>query len=153
MAGRNLGEEQISSVHESKQWDSNLLTIRLWNFFFGQTIEFHKHASEIVFLEIVAGSGNLSTAVEDINLSVHAIDNKAKRHCQVSIHVLDLTKQSDVAVLLDLTCHANIASAHLAPPCGTASKARERPLPQSYIKSDPLRSEQPAVGIGRAIRP
>ena len=93
MAGRNLGEEQISSVHESKQWDSNLLKIRLWNFFFGQTIEFHKHASEIVFLEIFAGSGDLSTAVKDINLSVHAIDNKAQRQSQVSIHVLDLTKQ------------------------------------------------------------
>ena len=80
------------------------------------------------------------------------LTTKPKDTVRCSIHVLDLTKQSDVAVLLDLTCHANIASAHLAPPCGTASKARERPLPQSYIKSDPLRSEQPAVGIGRAIR-
>jgi len=144
-------------MHESTQWDNDLLQIRLWNFSFAwgiplgklQKIEFHKHASEMLFLEIFAGSGNLSTAVKDINLSVYAIDNKAKRHSQVSIHVLDLTKQSDVAVLLDLTCHANIASAHLAPPCGTASKARERPLPESlaHIKADPLRSQQQPLGL------
>ena len=157
MAGQNLGKEKISSMHESTQWDKDLLKIRLWNFSFAwgiplgklQKIEFHRHSSEMVFLEIFAGSGNLSTAVKDINLSVYAIDNKAKRHSQVSIHVLDLTKQSDVAVLLDLTCHANIASAHLAPPCGTASKARERPLPESlaHIKADPLRSEQQPLGL------
>ena len=157
MAGQNLGDEQISSMHESTQWDNDLLKIRLWNFSFAwgiplgklQKIEFHKHASEMLFLEIFAGSGNLSTAVKDINLSVYAIDNKAKGHSQVSIHVLDLTKQSDVAVLLDLTCHANIASAHLAPPCGTASKARERPLPESlaHIKADPLRSQQQPLGL------
>ena len=157
MAGQNLGKEKISSMHESTQWDKDLLKIRLWNFSFAwgiplgklQKIEFHRHSSEMVFLEIFAGNGNLSTAVKDISLSVYAIDNKAKRHSQVSIHVLDLTKQSDVAVLLDLTCHANIASAHLAPPCGTASKARERPLPESlaHIKADPLRSEQQPLGL------
>lgn len=157
MAGRNLGEEQIPSMHESIQWDNDLLEIRLWNFSFAwgiplgklQQIEFHRHASEMVFLEIFAGSGNLSTAVKDINLSVYAVDNQAKRHSQVSIHVLDLTKQSDVAVLLDLTCHANIASAHLAPPCGTASRARERPLPASlaHIRADPLRSAEQPLGL------
>ena len=76
------------------------------------------------------------------------MDNKVRRHGPVAIHALDLTRPSDVSVLLDLTCHANIASAHLAPPC-TSSRARERPLPDhlSHIRAEPLRSDERPLGL------
>ncbi len=144
-------------MHDNNQWDNNLLEIQLWNFSFTwlvplgrlRKIEFHKESSEMIFLEIFAGSGNLSSAVKDVHIPVYAVDNKARRHGPVAIHVLDLTKQSDIAVILDLACYVNVASAHLAPPCGTASKARERPLPDdlAHIRSEPLRSSEMPLGL------
>ena len=77
----------------------------------------------MIFLEVFAGSGNLS------GLTVHGIDHITNRQTGVSIHVLDLTKSSDVDILLDMALRANIASAHFAPPCRTSSKARERLFP------------------------
>ena len=80
---------------------------------------------------------------------MHAIDNTTKRQSKVAIHVLDLTRDSDMEVLLDMATHANIGSAHFAPPCGTASKARERPMPNDMqsLKSEPLRSASRPLGI------
>ena len=154
-AGDPLGSD-LSSVHDA-QWDEGLTSIQLWNFSFSwqvplgklKKIEFHKNASELLFLEIFSGSGNLSSSIKDCGMTVYAVDNKTHRHGQVAIHALDLTKQSDIAVLLDLTCHANVPSAHVAPPCGSSSRARERPLPQhlSHIKADPLRSNERPLGL------
>ncbi len=95
-----------------------------------------------------SGSGNLSTAVKEFGIPVYAVDSKVRSHGPVAIHALDLTRPSDVSVLLDLTCHANIASAHLAPPCAS-SRARERPLPDhlSHIRAEPLRSDERPLGL------
>ena len=80
---------------------------------------------------------------------MHAIDDKARRQSNVSMHVLDLTRDNDVEVLLDMATHANIGSAHFAPPCGTSSKARERPLPKGMemIRAEPLRSPSHLLGV------
>ena len=43
-------------------------------------------------------------------LLVHAIDDKTRHQSKVSIHVLDLTRDNDVDVLLDMATHANIGS-------------------------------------------
>ena len=139
------------------QCDFDLTSIQLWNFSFTwhvplgrlRKIEFHKSSSEMLFLEIFSGSGNLSTAVKEFGLPVYAVDNKVRRHGQVATHALDLTKPSDASVLLDLACHANIASAHLAPPCGTSSRAREKPLPShlSHVRAEPLRSDDRPLGL------
>ena len=117
-------------------------SLGLWNFDFTlpvslkrlQCIDFNTSLEEVVFAEIFAGSGNLSETVRDAGLTVHAIDSvsKSKRQSGVSIHVLDLTKENDISILLDVACHGAIVSAHFAPPCGTSSKARERPLPPGH---------------------
>ena len=115
-----------------------------------QPIKFNVSSNELIFLEVFAGSGNLSEAVGQKGLFVHAIDLKAKRQTGVSIHILDLTRDNDVGVLLDMATHANIGVAHFAPPCGTSSKARERPLPKEMqsINAVPLRSESHPLGLG-----
>ena len=48
-----------------------------------------------------------------------------------------------------MACHGAIVSAHFAPPCGTSSKARERPLPPELksVVSKPLRSSDEPLGI------
>ena len=103
----------------------------------------------MVFLEIFAGSGNLSKAAREVGYRIHPVDSTTKRQTAVAMHVLDLTKDSDAYVLLDLVCNANIASGHLAPPCGIAYRSRERPLPAelSHIKSLPLRSGEHPLGL------
>ena len=112
-------------------------------------VRFVSHASEMIFLEVFAGSGNLSESVRSLGLTVHAIDSVTKRQTGVSIHVLDLTKSSDVDILVDMALRANIASAHFAPPCGTSSKARERPLPEGMqgVRAEPLGSSSQPLGI------
>ena len=72
----------------------------------------------MVFLEIFAGSGNLSKAARDVGYRILPVDSTTKRQTGVAMHVLDLTKEADACILLDLVCNANIASGHLAPPAG-----------------------------------
>ena len=107
------------------------------------------HASELIFLEVFAGSGNLSESIRSLGLTVHAIDSVTKRRTGVAIHVLYLTNASDLAIVFDIVSLANIASEHFAPPCGTSSKAREKPLPEGMdsVKADPLRSGQHPLGL------
>ena len=131
--------------------------VDIWNFNFCwrcslrklQPIKFDVSSSELIFLEVFAGSGNLSEAVRHKGLLVHAIDFKTKRQSGVAIHILDLTRDNDVDVLLDMATHGNIGSAHFAPPCGTASKAREKPLPEEMqsINATPLRSATHPLGL------
>ena len=103
---------------------------------------------ELVFLEVFAGSRNLSESVRSLGLTVHAIDSITKRQTGVAIHVLDLTKSSDLDILFDIALRASIASAHFAPPCGTSSKARERLLPEEKqgVRAGPLRSFSQPLG-------
>ena len=132
-------------------------TLSFWNFDFSWDISLRSmrpvslaaNASELIFLEVFAGSGNLSESVRSLGLTVHAVDSVTKRRTGVAIHTLDLTKQSDLNILLDIVSRANIASAHFAPPCGTSSKARERPLPEGMedVKAEPLRSIQYPLGL------
>ena len=132
-------------------------TVDIWNFSFqlpcalGQlkSVNLQCDISQLVFLEIFAGSGNLSKAAREIGYSIHPVDSTTKRQMGVAMHVLDLTKESDTSVLLDLVCSANIASGHMAPPCGTASRSREKPMPPelNHIRSVPLRSDERPLGL------
>ena len=105
--------------------------------------------SDMVFLEIFAGSGNLSKAAREIGHRIHAMEPTTKRQTGVAMRVLDLAKESDAYVLLEFVCNSNVASGHMAPPCGTASQSRERPLPAelSHIRSVPLRSDEHPLGL------
>ena len=130
--------------------------LNFWNFEFTwspslkslKPVRLVSHASKMIFLEVFAGSGNLSEAVRSLGLTVHAIDPITKRQTGVAIHVLDLTKSSDLEILFDIALRANVASAHFAPPCGTSSKAREQPLPEEMqdVKAEPLRSITEPLG-------
>ena len=154
--GASVSSSAFSSL--PSQFDvPDASSVGLWNFDFTlpvslkrlQCIDFDTSSEEVVFAEIFAGSGNLSESVRDAGLAVHAIDSVSKRQSGVSIHVLDLTKENDISILLDVACHGAIVSAHFAPPCGTSSKARERPLPPEleHVVSNPLRSSDEPLGI------
>ena len=151
------GITSTGGLQEPKIRFPDIMEVDIWNFQFCwhtsllklQPIKFNVSSDELIFLEVFAGSANLSEAMRRKGLLVHAIDDKPRRQSKVSIHVLDLTRDNDVDVLLDMATHANIGSAHFAPPCGTASRARERPLPKGMesIKAEPLRSASQPLGV------
>ena len=62
---------------------------------------------------------------------------------------LDLHDDHDVSIFLEMLSSANVCLAHFGPPCGTASRARERPLPPqlAHVQACPLRSDESPFGL------
>ena len=81
----------------------------------------------MVCVEIFAGCAQLSASLKAEGFSVLPIDHKPGKAQKAKLMVLNLTKQSDIEVLLQILCTANIAYCHCAPVCGTGSRARDKP--------------------------
>ena len=79
-------------------------------------------------IEVFAGSARLSQALQDSQFSAIAVDHKDKSGHPILR--LDLTNPAEAQILLDLIReHARIIRyIHLAPPCGTCSAARSKPI-------------------------
>lgn len=88
--------------------------------------------SDLLFLEVFAGTARLSKAVRDLGFQAMPIDKSAKRSSQIHICIYNLALPEDVQQLLEfITMNKDrIAWLHFAPACGTASRARERRLPR-----------------------
>ena len=89
-----------------------------------------KSLNKIFALEICAGSARLSKAAVEQGFASIAIDHKSDRSCGIAIQHYDL---ADPSHLESLICFIkenkdDIAMVWMAQPCGTASRARERPL-------------------------
>ena len=98
-----------------------------------QESKFHgKLLHDLIFVEICAGSARLTRAARNAGFRGIAIDHSDRRSCGVDICIFELEDQSQVDALCQfLEAEAsNIACVWIAPSCGTASKARERRLPQ-----------------------
>lgn len=82
-------------------------------------------------IEIFSGSCNLSTAID------HAQSHKFRTL------IFDLTLQTDQLLLLDIIRTQRPFLVWLAPPCGTASRARNIPVQNQYGEpfAEPLRSD------------
>ena len=87
---------------------------------------------EVMVLEIFAGTARLSRAVRDVGMSAMAVDKDSQRTQSVHIATYDLNEPDQVTALSDfIVKHSHIILwAHFAPSCGTASRARGRPLPK-----------------------
>ena len=103
-------------------------------------------------IEVFAGTARLSTVAGRLGFRTLAVDRSSRRS-NFAIQKLDLTQDHDVQTLLDvINLEApNIAWIHLAPPCGTASAARSRPLPSvarhGGTVPQPLRSTSEPQGL------
>ena len=108
---------------------------------------------EVMVLEIFAGTARLTRAVRDAGMSAMAIDKDAQRAQSVHIAHYDLNDPEQLAALEDfIGKHSDrILWAHFAPSCGTASRARGKPLPKLEklgIKvPKPLRSDSRPMGM------
>ncbi|CAE7797960.1 unnamed protein product [Symbiodinium sp. CCMP2592] len=112
---------------------------------------FPQRATPLV-IEIFAGTARLSTACQKLGFRTLAIDKSTARG-RFPIQRLDLTDADDLCILLDIIRleAANIVWIHCAPPCGTASAARSRPIPELTAAGvrvpQPLRSTSEPQGL------
>ena len=109
--------------------------------------------SEFICIEVFAGTARLSKAAYEAGFQAVAVDHQKQRAEGHSITIFDLAVQQQLVVLLEFIKEnqAVIVWIHLAPPCGTASRARDRKLKvpkhlQSLVPG-PLRSEDRPDGL------
>jgi hypothetical protein len=108
---------------------------------------------DLLFVEIFAGTARLSKIVREHGIGILPVDKTAARASQVFIANYDLTDPEEVAALMTLleTEKERILAIHLAPACGTASKAREKKLlsfrNKGFKVPVPLRSKAKPMGL------
>ena len=106
--------------------------------------KFHNtYIEDIIIVEICAGSARLTKTARAMGFEGVGVDHSSKRSCGVDICVFDLANPAELEDLLeyirkDASC---IALIWIAPSCGTASRARERPIPGHEKCPQPLRSD------------
>ena len=112
-------------------------------------------ASELLFVEIFAGTARLSKHAREAGFRVLPVDKTAARSSQIYIAQYDITDPCQFKSLLQVLESEKdlIAAVHLAPACGTASKAREKKL-LSWVRKGfkvpvPLRSSSKPMGVDR----
>ena len=109
--------------------------------------------SDLLFVEVFAGTARLCKATKEFGIEVLPVDKTSSRASQIYIAQYDVTDPEQLECLmevLEVEKH-RIVALHLAPACGTASKAREKKL-VSWAKKGfkipkPLRSAQKPMGV------
>ena len=102
--------------------------------------------AECICIELCCGSGKLSRALKLLGFSVIGIDSSNNRHtCRIRPVCIDLTKDSAFELFASIMSTKMVLYCHSAPPCGTGSEARERPISrelkrQGAPEPKPLRS-------------
>ena len=115
---------------------------------------FHSlNLSDVLVIEIFAGSARLTAAIRDAGMAGVAVDHDKTRSSGPHIALYDLNDRSQFDALVEfirLEKH-RIIWVHFAPSCGTASRARERPLKslekKGYRIPKPLRSDEFPLGV------
>ena len=108
---------------------------------------------DLLFIEVFAGTARLSKVAKDSGFQVLPVDKTSARASQIYIAQYDLADPDALQNLLDLIKEEKqkIVAIHLAPACGTASKAREKKLvtlaKQGFKIPGPLRSQQKPMGL------
>ena len=100
-------------------------------------------------LEIFAGSGRLTASLRAAGLDAWGLDWKGGKlvpetPAMLMVNVLAEEDQKILACLLD---HPNLQFVHMAPPCGTASRARDKPVGPGKYAPPKLRSEAHPLGL------
>ena len=107
----------------------------------------------IYTVELCAGSAGVTCRLMKAGFAGIPVDHVMDRHSQETpCLMLNLANPSSWTVLEDLLVSGRLLYVHAAPPCGTAIKARERPLPQWMkdqwlVEPRPLRSDRFPEGL------
>ena len=104
------------------------------------------------FIELFSGSGKLSAAMRKRGFKVFPIDHEFNSHKQeVSTITLNLQTAKSQQLVEEMILATKPAAIHLGVPCGTCSRARDKPLPAHLRKSfndpPPLRDAANLLGF------
>ena len=112
----------------------------------------HQHR-QAVFYEIFAGCAKLSQQMNLVGFESIPVDSSHNKHVPlVPVFILDLTDQQAQSCLKQHINATHPLGIHLALPCGTGSRAREKPLPRALVRQgaktpQPLRNATHVLGI------
>ena len=107
-------------------------------------LKFQGHAvKDLYFLELFAGTARLTKCFGQSGFKAMAFDKTSKRSEGQSVLEYDLSNRDEVMSLLSfIKANADrIALIHLAPPCGTASRARGKRL--HFLKALNIKEPRP----------
>ena len=98
---------------------------------------------KLLFVKKSAGSARLSKAAKKQGFSVMPVDSSRARAHGIHIRIFDLTEPNQFKCLMDaLRAHkCQIIMVFIAPPRGTSSRARERPIKGVHDAPKQLRSK------------
>ena len=82
-----------------------------------------------IFLELFAGRASFSRAMIQSGFEVVSVDHKVG-HPFAPIVSLDLTTESGKQILFRVLHHPRLFAIHFGLPCGTSSRAKEKPIPE-----------------------
>ena len=104
-------------------------------------------------LELFAGSCKLSKCLKLHGFAAFGIDHQKCKNRVGPCVVMDLTRKSSRKFLKKMLHSGKVAVVPMAPPCGTSSRARERPIPlhlrrQGVPRPKQLRSAKYPLGFG-----
>lgn len=105
-----------------------------------------------LFVELFAGCASLSKAVAQAGFRVLSIDHQLAEQPLSPIVSLDLGTTSGQEIMWDILEDDSLLAVHMGLPCGTASRAPERPISkalqaQGVPQPPPLRSAEHPLGL------
>ena len=104
-----------------------------------------------LFVEVFSGKAPFSRAMIEGGYEVISVDHDVDAPYSPVVS-LDLTTESGQRILMEILSSKRLLAIHFGLPCGTASKARDRPVPQELQRQGvpspaPLRSAEYPLGI------
>lgn len=100
-----------------------------------------KAFSECLFVEVFSGTAGLTCAIRKMGMQGIGVDHNVSKACKAPLIRLDLTKEHGQQILFEVLRRKNVMGVHLAPPCGTSSRAREIRR-RGRFNPPPLRTER-----------
>jgi hypothetical protein len=105
-----------------------------------------------MIVEIFAGTGRVTAALKHFGMSgAFGTDHKRHKMAMSPIVLADLSTEAGIELLMQWLSNEFVVGIFLAPPCGTASRARSIPMkrkrPGDPIAPRPLRSDRHPNGV------
>lgn len=98
-------------------------------------------------LELFCGTAGLSASLKRLGLDVVSVDKTMPKAPKALVTKLDLTLVSNQLLVLSWIRNPQIKAVFLAPPCGTASAARNIQRDDDPLLPQPLRSKDFPDGL------
>ena len=107
---------------------------------------------ECLVIEVFAGTGRVTVCLKQYGMtSAFGTDHVRHKQAMSQIAIADLTTKAGVELLMQWLSNPRVVGLFLAPPCGSASRARAIPLQRKRPGDPPapksLRSDQHPNGI------